>query len=571
MTIMNDERDDFLLDDFDSRLADLKLSFAEDDEFSLEEESFRLQGGAIKSLAGEYETVFRIDIETSQYSVYRFGTVTTSSDWRETTKRDFFDDSYNYVLENVCKEDQERVLLALDKFQIISELMEKGSYVITYGEPHEDGVKYYEARFSFDVNDFGQRNGLIMGVREMDRRMRYEMKLRERMNAALQFARSAAEAKSRFLYNMAHDIRTPLNAVTGFANMAEKHLDDKEKVADCLSKIKGACDGLLALVNDVLDVERIENGRMVINEQACDVAVLTQEIVKRSEEQAKARGLRLIFDRGRAEDTAVYADAMRLERMLGNVISNAVRYTAEGGEVVVSLRQTDEVRDGGVDYDFVVQDNGAGMSKECAGHIFDIFSHDGTSGAGGIESNGLGMRIAKSLVDLMGGTIAVDSQPGVGTCVKIHLRFKVQDELVLLAEKSVPFDWPEVRLEGKRVLLVDDNEMNREIAGELLREQGMLVEEADDGRIAVGMVAERPAGYYDFVLMDVQMPQLNGYEATLKLRALPDRDTDKLIIIAMTANAFDEDADRAIEYGMDAHLTKPISVPELLRTLRRFV
>ena len=442
-----------------------------------------------------------------------------------------------------------------------------------------------------------ERDKVFVGVSCIQDEMSKELQQRKLFEGALDRARSADSAKSTFLTNMSHDIRTPMNAIIGFTGIASANLDDTEKVKDALDKIRTSSDHLLSLINNVLDMSRIESGRVTISEDRCDLRVLSDTVRKILQTQIANRELTFAVDTSRVITPEVYCDETRITQLLINLLSNAVKYTEPGGEISLEIIQ----RPGGLNrryckYEFIVSDNGIGMSKAFLSRVFEPFERE--SGRIGNESygSGLGMSIAKGIVDLMGGSIRVESEENKGTKVFVELEFRPfkgaddaeyaagqeedsrenggLDGEDLAVFQSGPYEsqaktkdtgW----IEGRRLLLVEDNPLNREIAVEMLAEDGFKVEVAENGRIALRKIIAGDPWYYSAVLMDIQMPVMDGYEATERIRALPDRSRACIPIIAMTANAFKEDRIKAAECGMDAYITKPVDVLALRYVLRR--
>ena len=371
-------------------------------------------------------------------------------------------------------------------------------------------------------------------------------------------------AKSTFLSNMSHDIRTPMNAIIGYTALVKKEDGLSERVTDYLGKIEASSEHLLALINDVLEMSRIESGKMELEPAPADLTMILREVKDLFAMQMETKGVNYTVTCDAPENRMVVCDAHRLNRVLLNLISNALKFTPEGGTVCVSLKQTGATEEKGF-YTICVKDTGMGMSPEFAARVFEAYERDRR--ASNIQGTGLGMAITKSIVDLMGGTISVKTEEGRGTEFVLELSFPLADEAEAgeqapAAAKALPGDHSAVRL-----LLVEDNEINREVAGLFLEEAGFPYEEAENGQIAVELVREKGPGYYQCILMDVQMPVMNGYEATAAIRALPDPELAGIPIIAMTANAFAEDIQAAREAGMDAHIAKPIDEAKLNATL----
>ena len=377
-------------------------------------------------------------------------------------------------------------------------------------------------------------------------------------------AEQAEKAKTTFLFNMSHDIRTPMNAIMGYTGIAKSHMDDPDKVADCLDKIDISGLHLLEIINDVLDMARIESGNVVVEEKPMDILDCTEEIIIMCKALANSRHVSIGLSAEEVKNRMVYGDLVHINEVLMNVASNAIKYTETGGKVTVGIKQLEPYLEDYGKYEFIIEDNGIGMSEEFLAKIFDTFARERNSTVSGIEGTGLGMSIVKKLVELMGGTIDIKSEQGKGTRVTICFTLKLcSEETEESGEANVALE-----LREKRVLLTEDNEMNREIARTILEESGLVVEEAEDGTVAVEKVSMSEPGYYDFVLMDIQMPVMNGYEATKKIRELDNPDLAQIPIIAMTANAFGEDKERALKAGMNAHIAKPVDFNKLLETLQ---
>ena len=382
---------------------------------------------------------------------------------------------------------------------------------------------------------------------------------------ALHRAEEGSRAKSSFLFAMSHDLRTPMNAIIGYAELMEAHWGEKEVTTNYLQKLKGASQFLLALIGNVLEIARIESGKETLNEAPWNLMKLeeTLDILLDGEISRK----QLTVNRNvNIRHANVYCDALKIREIIMNLLSNAVKYTSEGGKIVLDIEEKPSALDGFMTLQIRVSDNGIGISKEYVPYIFDAFTRERSSSESGIIGTGLGLRIVKSFVDLMNGDISVKSEPGKGTCftVEISCRKVPEEELQQQMEEQ-----PEnVSLAGRRLLLAEDNGLNAEIAMTILQDADAEVELAADGKIAVDKLKDVPVGYYDAILMDIQMPNMNGYEATKAIRKLTD-ERAKIPIIAMTANAFEEDRQAALAAGMDDYVAKPVEISELFRTIMK--
>ena len=541
-----------------------------------------------------------------------------------------------------------------------------------------------------------------MEQQKKEQEKKYQTQLEEqnrKLEIALQHEGAANRAKREFLFNMSHDIRTPMNAIIGFTSLAATHIDNREQVLDYLKKISTSSQHLLSLINDVLDMSRIESGKVKIEEKAVHLPDLVHDVRSIIQPNVAAKRLSLFIDTMDIEDEDIITDPLRLNQILLNILSNAIKFTPTGGMISIRIAQKNGAPKGCVCYEFRIKDNGIGMSEEFQTHIFEEFSREESSTVSGIQGTGLGMSITKKIVDLMGGTIAIESEPGKGsefivdlcfarceqkveqrqlpqleglralvadddtdTCLSvstmlskigmrpewtisgkeavIRTKYAVEQgdafsvyiidwlipdmngiEIVRQIRKVIgnrcpiiiltAYDWADIEdearaagvtafcekplflselrrvlaepfraepasepaqptaadLKGKKLLLVEDNELNREIALEILKEAGFVVDTAEDGAVAVQKIKQAAPGQYDLILMDIQMPNLDGYEATRQIRALPDAEKANIPIFAMTANAFEEDRQNALAAGMNGHIAKPLDVPHLLRVL----
>ena len=404
-----------------------------------------------------------------------------------------------------------------------------------------------------------------------------EMRIEGELKAREQ-AEAANRAKSVFLFNMSHDIRTPMNAIIGFTEMAEKNLDNPEKLEDCLSKVRVSSEHLLRLINDVLDMARIESGKTSIDEAPVNVREGMQMIVPMIEESARKKDIAFSYEFRNIVNENLYGDYLHVNQILMNILSNSVKYNNPGGYVRCIVEQLPDKpeKPDFASYRFTVEDNGIGMSEDFLSHIFEDFAREQNTTMSGVEGTGLGMSIVKNLVDMMHGTLDIKSKLGEGTTTTIDLDFRKMDDTDTVTGSEEKREISSEFIRGKKVLLVEDNELNREIACDILEEYDMEVEEAEDGSVAIEKISEMVSEasrteYYDFILMDIQMPMIDGYKATREIRSILDPLGIHIPIIAMTANAFAEDKQKALEAGMDDHIAKPINIDTLVNTLSHFV
>ena len=394
-------------------------------------------------------------------------------------------------------------------------------------------------------------------------------KSQKKLKAALKAAESANKAKTLFLNSMSHDIRTPMNAIIGFTTLADSHIGNKERVKNYLGKILISSRHLLSLINDVLDMSRIESGKVKIEKAPLSLLKLIDEICTIIQAGVNEKELEFSLDADRIEDENVLGDSLRIQQVLLNILGNAIKFTPAGGKVSFQVIQKEAVSAGSAVYEFRIKDSGIGMSREFQKHIFEAFSREDSATVSGLQGTGLGMAITKNIVDLMGGTIAVKSEEGKGSEFVVCLELEKYTGTELDAEREN--NKSAADFGGKKILLVEDNELNQEIAKAILQDYGFAVDAVADGAEAVEKIKGSEGAAYDLVLMDIQMPGMNGYEATRKIRRLEDPVRAAIPIIAMTANAFEEDKKKALEAGMNGHIAKPVEIPKLLDMLGKIL
>ena len=605
----------------------------------------------------------------------------------------------DYIQKFVYEEDRGMLRKAASRSSLKEELLNKRVYSVNYRTLWNGEMRYFQMK-AVRTGAWEDGQGVVVGFRSVDAEIREEMEKKNLLEDALMQANRASKAKSVFLSNMSHDIRTPMNAIVGFTALAITHIEHKERVEEYLKKIMTSGNHLLSLINDVLDMSRIESGRMHLDEKECSLPEILHGLRNILQADVHAKQLELYIDTVDVFDEEIYCDKLRLNQVLLNLLSNAVKYTGAGG--IVSLRITEKpgAPAGSAHYEFNIKDTGIGMSQEFVEHIFEPFERERNSTISGIQGTGLGMAITKNIVDMMNGSIEVKSEQNVGTEVTVSFTFRLhsgekipQDipelkgcralvvdddfnscdsvsymlgqigmraewtlsgkEAVLRTRQAVmrednysvyiidwllpdmngievtrrirkemgedvpvilltAYDWADIEDEAReagvtafcskpmflselrsclhsivnaeeecirnsliekknfragRILLAEDNELNQEIAEAILEEAGFTLEIAGDGQTAVDMLKESEPGYYQLVLMDVQMPVMDGYEATKIIRKLEDQKLAAIPIIAMTANAFEEDRQEALKSGMNGHIAKPINVDTLFDIL----
>lgn len=656
----------------------------------------------VDALSRDLVNVFALDPEQNKARIVKMmGYVTTglNGDAKEEFTYDVILD--RYIKERVYEEDQEYLREALSLENVVQKLKSGGDYQGNYRVKEGDEILNYQFSYvNVKESDFRKGGFILAGFRNIDETIREEQVQKLMLAEALGEAQYANNAKTTFLNSMSHDIRTPMNAIIGFTSLAISHIDNRELVQNYLEKIITSGNHLLSLINDVLDMSRIESGKVKIEEKEASLPEIIHDLKTIVQSDVKAKQLSFCIDTQDVTDEIIICDRLRLNQVLLNLLSNAMKYTEPGGAVSVRIIQTGDAPEGYASFEFRIKDTGIGMSREFLEHIFEPFEREQTATISGIQGTGLGLSITKNIVDMMHGTISVESELGKGSEFVVSFRFKVagkplkMDHLSRLSglralvvdddintctsiskmlsamglrpdwttlgkeavvrsrfalEQEEPFDlylvdwlmpdmngvetvrrirkivgeeapiiiltaydWGDIEeeareagvttfcskpvflselcnvltapyeeagekeeeetlpacFEGKKILLVEDNEINQEIARTILEEAGFVVDTAEDGTVAVEKMKEKPAGTYDLILMDVQMPIMNGYQATRAIRALDDSAKAAIPIVAMTANAFEEDRMLALESGMDGHIAKPIDMAALMDTLR---
>ena len=608
----------------------------------------------------------------------------------------------SYIQKYVYPDDQDMMRQDTSLEVLRQELAEKRVYHINYRAIIGGQMRYYQMK-TVRASVSASQQGMVIGFRSVDEETRQELEKKTLLEDALAQARRASRAKSTFLSNMSHDIRTPMNAIVGFTNLALTHIDRKEQVEEYLKKIMTSGSHLLSLINDILDMSRIESGKIHLDEELCSLPEILHSLHSIIQADVHAKQLDLYIDAVDVIDEEIYCDKLRLNQVLLNLLSNAIKYTGAGGKVSMRITEKPAAPQGFANYEFSIKDTGIGMSEEFVSHIFEPFERERTSTISGIQGTGLGMAITKNIVDMMNGSIEVESRQGLGTEFVVNLSFRlptgskepqtipelkdvralvVDDdfntcdsvsymlqqigmraewtlsgkEAVLRTRQAVTrkdsycvyildwlipdmngvevarrirqetgdnapiivltaYDWSDIEEEAReagvtafcrkplfsselrkclrtlvnrgeetetpanalnasrhtgRILLAEDNELNQEIAVAILEEAGFTTEIAGNGQIAVDMLRQSEPGYYQLILMDVQMPVMGGYEATKTIRRLENRKLADIPILAMTANAFEEDRQEALRCGMNGHIAKPIDIVKLMETLDKF-
>ena len=514
----------------------------------------------ISGLSDDFGCVVYVDCETLSEIHYRFDS------WFEKylpgwSEIDNFGKRLDVLVNSIVHPaDRDAFRDAIQRDKVLGAVERDHVYYVNFRLQVDDDDIYYQIKF---VKDETSKNHVIAGFHSVDAETKREM-------ANLEKAELANKAKSAFLFNMSHDIRTPLNAMIGFTDMAVKNIDDRDKALDCLNKSKMASEHLLSLINDVLDMSRIESGKVELDVNPIDLDENGEDYIPILKSLAEKKNVGFEYLRHDIRNRYVYVDFLRLNQVLINVVSNAVKYTPSGGLVSVDVSQIPSDREGYGVYQFVIKDTGIGMSPEYQLHLFDEFSRERTSTVSKQQGTGLGLAITKRIVDMMEGSIDVESEVGKGSKFTIRVPMRLQENPESVEQVRFSYSEQEsISFAGFKVLVVEDNELNLEISKDILESAGITVDSAKDGSIAVERLKEKGPDYYDCILMDIQMPVMDGFEATREIRKMyPDK---RIPIIALSANAFDEDRRKSIEAGMDGHLAKPIVIAQLEDSLKKFL
>ncbi|MDO4484185.1 MAG: ATP-binding protein [Clostridia bacterium] len=408
-----------------------------------------------------------------------------------------------------------------------------------------------------DRNEDGTCRHVIWGVRSITEQKNKELAYQQQLERLAEEAQQASKAKSDFLFNMSHDIRTPMNAIMGYSQLMKKELTDP-KLLDYEAKIEHSGNLLLSIINNVLDMARIESGKVELDETFINMDEIESEIMSIFGETVTKKQLHITSDISGTR-RHVLGDQTKIKEIFLNLISNAVKYTPDGGSVTIRSRELPCNEDGYVLVETVIEDNGIGMSEDYLPHLFDSFTRERNTTTGKVAGTGLGMPIVKKLVDLMGGTIRVESELGKGTRFTMVLRHKLADAQDITQQPVIDAQQMQL-MQGSHFLLAEDNDLNAEIAAIMLEDRGITVDRAEDGIQCVAKMEQMPAGTYDMILMDIQMPNMDGYKAAQTIRQLKDPKKASIPILAMTANAFEEDRKNALAAGMNGHLSKPIDM-----------
>ena len=512
-----------------------------------------------QALAGDYFSIYVVDPDTEAFVEY-----SSSEEYKnlgiETQGANFFELSRRNIEALIYPEDRDRFMAVFSRERVLK-IIERDGHFTTKYRLMLNGIPTYVSMKATLLENRNERR-LIIGLTNIDAQMKREEEFRKHM------ADARTRAKNDFLANMSHDIRTPMNAIVGYTNIAKSHWDEPEVVADALDKIGSSSHFLLSLINDILDISKIESGKMQLSLAACDLRDIFRRIEDITALQAKNKSITITYSHDKVHHYKVMADDLRIEQVLINITGNAIKYTPEGKSVELIAEELGATEDKKIKYRFIVRDTGIGISKEYLPHIFESFTREEKTTVNRVQGTGLGLAITARVVEMMGGVISVKSRPGEGSEFTVELALEPSEPDDDTAE---PDEMLQSVLNGKRVLLVEDNAINAEIATIILEQYGIVVDHAENGRIGADKAMTAEAGYYSAVLMDIQMPVMNGYEATRAIRSLPGEYYRTLPIIAMSANAYDEDIRASLDSGMNAHIAKPFQPDDLIKTLCLYI
>ncbi len=519
----------------------------------------------IEGLSINYESILYADLDSDETFPYRLSYRTARQFDEIQQIRSFTWYISDYIKTWVHPDDCSRVYQYTSPSYIRERLLTEKTYYINYRILNQQEIQYIQLRI-VNVGNKDHISQIVMGYRRVDGEIQREMEQKQMLEEALNSAKLAIVAKNTFLSNMSHDMRTPLNAILGYTLLARKHISDQKSLLDYLEKIQLSSGQLLDLIDKALELSWMESNDVRIVESKTNLRSLMQDLYREMFPQAFEKNISLSLDFSHTKHCDIYCDPDKLKQILIHLVSNAIKYTKNNGTVDIIVTEREKFSNNYASYQFLVKDNGIGISPDFLKHIFDPFEREKNTTFSGIHGTGLELTIAKNLTEMMGGNIKVESRLGEGSTFYFLLRFQLQD--VQLQPDSNTANTIAQLMEYK-ILLVEDNEINMEIETEILQGLGFVIETAENGKIAVEKIKNSAPGEYGLILMDIQMPIMDGREATQKIRQLDTPALAHIPIIALSANAFESDKRMSIESGMDAHLTKPIDVPLLLKTITK--
>lgn len=518
----------------------------------------------IEGLSTNYETILYADLDRDEVLPYRMSERTERQFEKRFQMREYLWFIDDYIRVWVYPEDRQTVAKAMEPEYIRRKLSGNKTFYVNYRVLKDGELQYFQLRI-VDTGSAGHISQIVLGFRRVDDEIRHEMEQKRLYEEALKRAREANIAKNTFLSNMSHDMRTPLNAITGFTTLAKSYIHDTGRVQGYLERIEESSDQLLQLINNILEISKIESGKYHVVETEFDLLDMVQEIRRAMQPYADGKQIEFTVNVGGIRHRNVSGDREKLTQILTCIINNAIKYTKSGGQIHVLGLEEEGQADQYAAYQFFIEDNGIGIREEYLERIFESFERVENTTLSGVYGTGLGLTIAKRLVEMMGGTIKVQSVPKKGSRFTVALKLKLQNQ-PFISLGSVHETVMRL-LDSKKVLIVDDNEINLEIASDLLQEIGIKVDKAENGSVAIEKIISAEPGSYALILMDIQMPVMNGYQATRAIRAISNPRLSNIPIIALSANAFEEDRRMSWESGMNAHMAKPFHVQGLLELM----
>ena len=521
----------------------------------------------IEGLSINYDSILYADLDSDTILPYRLSSRTKRQFDERFQKRQFLWYVSDYIDTWVHPEDRGMLSRATAPEYIRKRLADGKTYYINYRVINGEKIQYLQLRI-VNVSKKDHISQIVLGYRRVDEELRREMEQKQILESALENAKLAILAKNTFLSNMSHDMRTPLNAIFGFTGLAKKHLDDTAAMCSYLEKIETSSRQLLDLIDKVLEISWTETDNTHITETECSLRSILQDVHRSLSLPASEKNIAFTLDDAGLAHPDIYGDPDKLRHLFLYLADNAVTYTQTDGQVELTVREVEKLSNDYIVYQFIFRDTGIGISESSLQRIFDPFEREKNTTFSGIHGTGLGLTIARNIAEMMQGSIDVESTLGVGSTFTVTLRLRIQNQTdPIFADSNEVLQ----RLFDQKILLVEDNEINLEIETEMLEELGFLIDTAENGSIAVEKIRNAKPGEYALILMDIQMPVMDGRAATRAIRSLEDPELSHIPIIALTADAFESDRLKSIECGMDAHLTKPIDVPVLLETIAHTV
>lgn len=521
----------------------------------------------IEGLSINYESILYADLDLDKVQPYRLSSRTMQQFENMNQPRSFSWYVSDYVKVWVHPEDREAVTRQTSPEYIRRELAVQKTYYMNYKVVKDSEIQYLQLRI-VNVTGNDHVSQIVMGYRRVDEEIRKEMEQRRLLKEALTNANLAITAKNTFLSNMSHNMRTPLNAIFGFTALAKGNLIDQNSLEYYLNKISASGEQLLDLIDKVLEIAWTGSDDIRITETECSLVDILENVKNTYSSLAQEKSISITLDTSGLTHNDVCGDQDKIERFLSYLTHNAVKYTQKGGKITISATELNTLPNDHAVYQFVVEDDGIGISSEFLGHIYEPFEREKNTTFSGVIGTGLGLTIVKNLVTVMGGTIEVQSAVGSGTKFTVTLRLQTQNHPIpfhMSTEETIAY------LSNRKILLVEDNEINLEIETAILEGLGLHIDTAENGSIAVEMVEKASPAEYALILMDIQMPVMNGRQAAKAIRRLENKVLSRIPIIALSADAFESDKRKSIESGMDAHLPKPIDVPVLLETIAKTI